>query len=111
MSKLLKERWQRLAFGKSEPSVIIESDLGSIEVYDADDWVTVATEQEALEWCADQLTSAYYGRPTVRPEGMPTRFAYVDRYSFEIGSSGPLMVYCETKEQCENQWHAAIDDI
>ena len=82
-----------------------------LEVYDGDGWVRVSNEREALEWAADQLTSAYYGRPTVMADGTPTPYAYVDRYSFEIGSSGPLLVYCTSKKECEIRWQQAIGDI
>ena len=82
-----------------------------LEVYDGEEWIQVSNEAEALEWAADQLTSAYYGRPVVKMDGNPGPFAYIDRFSFEIGSTGPLLVYCNSKEECEIRWQQAIDDI
>ena len=83
---------------------------GSIEVYDGQ-WAKLPNEAAALEWSADQLENDYYGRTPVKPDGAPTPFAYINRYTYEIGSSGPLMCYCNTKEECEVMWQSALDDI
>ena len=83
---------------------------GPVEVYDGK-WVKLPNEAAALEWSADQLETDYYGRVPVKADGKPTRFAYINRYTFEIGSTGPLMCYCDSKEECEVMWQNALDEI
>ena len=83
----------------------------ALEVYDSE-WEQVSDEIAAIEWTKDQLETEYYGRPqNVRIEGEPSGFAYLDRYAAEISPAGPTLVYCQTKEECEERYHDALADI
>ena len=83
----------------------------TLEVYDAE-WEQVADELDALEWAKDKLETDFYGRPSnIRIEGEPSGFAYLDRYAAEISPAGPTIVYCLTREECEERYHNALADI
>jgi len=83
----------------------------NLEVYDAD-WEQVPNELAAIEWAKDKLETEFYGRPrNIRIEGTPSGFAYLDRYAAEISPAGPTLVYCQTKEECEERYHNALADI
>ena len=86
-------------------------DNGSIQVYDGE-WEQASGEVDAIEWAKDKLETDFYGRPeAIRIEGRPSGYAYLDRYAAEISSAGPSIVYCLTKEECENGYHDALADI
>lgn len=83
-----------------------------LEVYDGDEWVLVPDEKSAIEWAKDQLETEFYGRPqTVKFDGERGQYAYLCRYSAEVGSSGPLLVFCDSKEDCERGWYESVADI
>ena len=82
-----------------------------IQVYDGE-WDEVPDEPAGIEWAKDLLETDFYGRPTdVKFEGMPSPFAFLNRYSAEV-SSGPILIqYCDSMEECEVLWKSFIDDI
>ena len=107
LKKIIREEYSRL----KRRGLIKESFAEGLELYDGS-WTHVPNEAAAIEWAKDQLENDFYGRPhSIRIEGEIGRYGYLCRYSSEVASAGPTIFFCNSKEDCELEWHESVQSI
>ena len=135
MSKLLKERWNRLAFGQSTKTTISESyieggheypipfdpnnmppDMAGVAIYNLspdDGWNIYQSFEHAFERAVDPSVNSYVLAEkekgfTQEPEG--AMWYYMCPYSEEINGS-VVFVGCSSAAECEDEFKGAALDI